>query len=128
MSSKETLTLGQLIDSLDRVRDLKRKIQGDLDKCKAKENELQARIIEMASEQGLSKVTGGTATASISRSIVPVAVDWEKTNAWILRHKALDLFQKRLSPVSYRERLEDHPRGIPGLESHEQVRLNLRKL
>lgn len=126
MSSKETL--GQLIDSLDRVRDLKRKINGDLDKVKAKESELQARIIEMASEQGLSKVTGGTATASISRSIVPVAVDWDKANKFILRHGELALFQKRLSPVRYRELLEDYPRGIPGLESHEQTRLNLRKI
>lgn len=121
-------TLGSLIDSLDRIRDLKREVQSKLNKITAKENEYKERILQVASDQGLAKATGGTATMSISRSIVPVASDWDKTNQFILRHKRLDLLQKRLSPVVYRELLEDYPRGIPGLESREDVRINLRKL
>lgn len=121
-------TLGGLIDKLDRVRDLKRQIQKKLDEATGKENELKELILVMASDQGLSKATGSTATMSISKSIVPVANDWDAANKWILRHSELQLFQKRLSPVRYRELLEDYPRGIPGLESREDVRINLRKL
>lgn len=124
--SKETL--GGLIDKLERVRDVKREIQKKLDAATGKENELKEMILAMASEQGLSKATGTNATMSISKSIVPVAKDWDKVNKWILRNGELQLFQKRLSPVRYRELLEDFPRGIPGLESHESVRINLRKL
>lgn len=121
-------TLGELIDLLDRVRDVKREIQKKLDHASAKENEIKARLLEVATSQRVVKSTGTTASMSISRSIVPVAGDWDLTNKWILRHKELALFQKRLSPVRYRELLEDHPRGIPGLESREDVRINLRKL
>ena len=123
-----TETLGGLIDKLDRVRDLKRQIQKKLDEATGKENELKELILVIASDQGLSKATGSTATMSISKSIVPVANDWDAANKWILRHSELQLFQKRLSPVRYRELLEDYPRGIPGLESREDVRINLRKL
>jgi len=126
--SADTPTLGQLIDMLDRVRDKKRELNEKVSLCSAKEEEIKSMILESAGKQGLSKATGSLATMSISKSIVPVAVDWGKVNPWVLRHKELNLFQKRLSPVRYRELLEDNPRGIPGLESHEQVRVNLRKL
>jgi len=121
-------TLGELIDLLDRVRDVKREVQAQLDKVTAKESEIKARLLEAAIAQKVSKSTGSTATMSISRSIVPVASDWDKVNKFVLRHKELALFQKRLSPVRYRELLEDYPQGIPGLDSREDVRINLRKL
>lgn len=126
--SNETQTLGELIDMLARVRDVKRELNKKVDHATAKENELKDRILALATGQKLSKATGNLASMSISRSIVPVAEDWDKANQWILRHKELALFQKRLSPVRYRELLEDYPRGIPGLESREDVRINLRKL
>jgi len=121
-------TLGTLIDDLDRIRDAKRAVQKKLDAISAKESEYKERILAVAGEQGLSKATGSTATMSISRSISPVANDWEKVNRFVLRHKRLDLFQKRLSPVVYRDLLEEYPRGVPGLESREDVRINLRKI
>ena len=121
-------TLGELIDMLDRVRDAKKGIQDKLNLATAKENELKGMILEAATSQRITKATGSTATMSISRSIVPVAVDWHKANKWILRHGELNLFQKRLSPTRYRELREDYTSGIPGLEDHEQVRINLRKL
>lgn len=123
-----TETLGGLIDKLDKIRDLKREIQKKLDLATGKENEIKELILNMATDQGLMKATGSTATMSISRSLVPYAEDWDAANKWILRHSELQLFQKRLSPVRYRELLEDYPRGIPGLASREDVRINLRKL
>lgn len=128
MNDESKETLGTLIDRLDQLRDFIRENEAKVNKAKKHKSLLEEKILELANDQGLSKATGTSATMSISRSTVPVAADWDKVNKFVLRHKRLDLFQKRLSAPVYRELLEIHTRGIPGLESREDVRVNLRKI
>ena len=128
MNDESKETLGTLIDRLDQLRDFIREQDARVNKAKKHKSLLEEKILELANEQGLSKATGNTATMSISRSIVPSVTDWDKVNKFVLRHKRLDMFQKRLSAPVYRELLETHTRGIPGLESREDVRVNLRKI
>lgn len=121
-------TIGQLIDAMYRCREQRKTKQKEADELKAKQNQIELMLMEALNEQGTRKGEGQLASASISTNIQPVASDWDKAKKWILRHKELELFQKRLSAPRFRELLEDHPRGIPGLDSYEQHTLNLRKL
>lgn len=121
-------TIGELIDAMYRVRQKRLEVQKKVDDLKAKQNQIEAMLMEALNSQKTRKGEGSLASASISTSINPVAKDWDKLNKWILRHKELELFQKRLSAPRYRELLEDYPRGIPGAESYEQHTINLRKL
>lgn len=121
-------TIGELIDAMYRVREKRLSLQKQVDGLKAKQNQVEMMLMESLRDQNTRKGEGSLASASISTSINPVAKDWDALNRWILRHKELALFQKRLSAPRYRELLEEYPKGIPGAESYEQHTINLRKL
>jgi len=121
-------TIGQLIDAMYRVREMRKAKQKEVDELKAKQNQVEAMLMEALTKQGTRKGEGKLASASISTNIQPVATDWDKVKKWVLRHKELELFQKRLSAPRYRELLEERLRGIPGLDSYEQRTINLHKL
>ena len=121
-------TIGELIDAMYRVRQKRLEVQKKVDDLKAKQNQIEGMLMDALTKQNTRKGEGSLASASISTAINPVVNDWDKLNRFILRHKELALFQKRLSAPRFRELLEEHPRGIPGLESFEQKTINLRKL
>jgi len=123
-----TPTIGELIDAMYRVRQKRLEKQKVVDDLKAKQNQIEAMLMDALTKQNTRKGEGTLASASISTAINPTATDWEALNRWILRHKELALFQKRLSAPRFRELLEEHPRGIPGVEPFEQRTINLRKL
>jgi hypothetical protein len=128
MPQEKPYTIGQLTDAMYRVREEKKRRQKKVDECQAKYNELQELLFEALDSQDSRKGEGKEASASISTSVEPTVTDWDKVNKFVLRHKHLDLFQKRLAPAVFRELLEEHPRGIPGIEPREVRRINLRKL
>lgn len=121
-------TIGQLIDAMYRVREMRKAKQKEVDELKAKQNQVEAMLMEALTEQGTRKGEGKLASASISTNIQPVATDWDALKRFVLRHKELELFQKRLSASRYRELLEERPKGVPGLDSYEQRTINLCKL
>ena len=121
-------TIGELIDAMYRVRQKRLEVQKKVDDLKAKQNQIEDMLMNALTKQNTRKGEGSLASASISTAINPVVNDWDKLNRFILRHKELALFQKRLSAPRYRELLEEHPRGIPGLDSFVQKTINLRKL
>lgn len=128
MPQNQPPTIGKLIDAMFRVRELKKQRQAKVDECTAKYNELEAQLMEALDQQDSRKGEGHEASASISTTVQPVVTDWEAFNKFVLRHKRTDLYQKRLSPVVYREILEERPRGIPGTEPATVRKVNLRKL
>jgi|SRR5690625_3510538 len=126
--SDNSPSLGKLIDALDRIRELRREVRKKDDELKAKYNTIEQQVLAQLEEQDSSGSRGRTAQASIKTSIVPTVTDWAALNRYILRHKMTELYQKRLSPVVYRELLEDNPRGIPGTEPFEKVSLHVSKI
>ena len=63
----------------------------------------------------------------VTRSTVPQADDWAAIDAFILKKKALDLLQRRLSVTAWRERL-DSDILVPGTSAFEVVKLGTRGL
>jgi len=127
MPQKSSPTIGQLTDAMFRVREEKKRRQQGVDECQAKYNELEAMLFEALDAQDSRKGEGQMAGASITTQTIPQVDDWAKVNHFVLRHKRLDLFQKRLSPAVYRDLLEER-KEVPGIVPATVRRINLRKL
>lgn len=65
--------------------------------------------------------------AFVTRSEVPTVHDWGPVDRFIIRHKALDLLQRRISVAGWRERL-DSGVLVPGTSKFEVVKLGTRGL
>lgn len=124
------MTIGEKIDALYEARAARLQYQKQCDeeiaKLKGIEEEARASIIEELRAAGLKGAKGTLATAAITQSIVPKASDWEALHGYILEHKALDLFERRISRTAYRERL-DAGEVIPGVEQQVVTDISLTK-
>lgn len=121
-------TIGQLIDAEFRVREKRLALEKQAKELKKKQDQIELMLMDALDDQKTRKGEGSLASASISTSIEPVAQDWEKIDKFILRHKEIQLLQRRIKVERFRELLEERPRGIPGLDTFEKRKINLRKL
>jgi len=121
-------TIGQLIDAMYRAREKKKAFQKQADAMSHKQREIEQMLFDALDQQNTRKGEGSLASASINTSIEPIARDWEKTDRFILRHKEIQLLQRRVHVGRFRELLEERPRGVPGLEPYEKKTISLRKL
>lgn len=90
--------------------------------------ELENELLAAMQAAGTDIVRGDLATVSISESAKPQIADIEKLYQFVLRKKALHLFERRISSTAYREMRESTGKPIPGLTEFTQVRLNVRKV
>ncbi len=124
--SKTKQTVGQAIDGLWRQREKVRKADIKLSELKTLFQEMETELKAEFSDAQIDSARGQRATASISRKVVPAIEDWGKLRTWILRNKAIDMLQKRVSTGAWRERVEATGRGIPGVDAFTKVTINLR--
>lgn len=122
-------TLGELGDKLYAKNE---EIAGINAKLKEKEDEKRAiedKLLAAMLDANTTICRGNKATISISENVRPQIQDLEKFYRYVLRHKALHLFERRIAAVAYRE-LKDSLKGkpIPGLTDFVQQRLNVRKI
>jgi len=119
------MEMGQLIDRLakarEHVRDARAKLEAEEDIFRHLEND----VLNALTDARLELASGSLATASITKTLVPTVKDWEKVEKYILKHKAFDLLQRRMSDKAWRLRYEDGEE-VPGTTPFTVVRLNLR--
>ena len=118
--------LGSAIDELYQTRAQRLKLQQDVEGLKAIETEQREAILNCLALAGLSKASGGLATASIKRSTIPAVFDWEQVHDYIRRENRFDLLQKRISVIACRELYQDDVL-IPGTDAVEDEDLSLTK-
>lgn len=124
---KVPANVGAAIDLLDKMRDERKAVAAKVDAMKKQENELEEAIFNKFKKQELEGARGLRAQCSISRSEVPTADEWEKIDGWIIKNKALDLLQRRLSVEAVRERWKDGV-AIPGVGKFTKISLHLSKV
>ena len=119
------MEMGKLIDKLAKVRERVRTLRSKLEALEDSYRELEDQVLHALTDAKLEKASGALATASISKTVVPTAKDWQEVEEFILKNKALDLLQRRLSDKAWRLRYEE---GIlvPGTEPYTVIKLNLR--
>jgi hypothetical protein len=121
--------LGELGDSIYRKNaeiaaiDAQRK---DLD---AEKRDMENTLMEAMAKAGTSTVRGQLATITIAEHVKPQIVDIEKLYQFVLRKKALHLFERRIATTAYREIREQlGNKPVPGLSEFTVTKLNVRKV
>jgi len=121
----KTAPIGQLIDAQFRHREQRLKKEKEAAAIKKKENYLQEIIISRLQGQGMEKGSGTIATASIKIETLPTLEDLMKLKRWCMRHKDIEIFERRLHKGHWEEVCKDNPRGIPGVGSFKKTKLSL---
>lgn len=97
------LNLGNMIDSLYALRQMRLDVQHKVDDLKAEEVAARELIMSKLDEIGLTKGNGLHATCGIVTKIEPVTEDWDAVHAFIRAENRFDLLQKRLSAPAWRD-------------------------
>lgn len=126
MATKEP-PLGTVIDKLDDLREVKRKLGEQIKVAEKDYNDLMAKLQDRLLKEGMDKATGKKATVSISRVVVANVVDWDAVYKFVKKTGNFQLFQRRISDPAFRE-LAEAKGGVPGLEPFTKVGLNLTSL
>lgn len=118
--------IGAMIDALYALREQRLGIERKAKELKEEEVQARNAIFDKLAELGLTKASGGVATAGIKVSIVPLVEDWDKLWEHIIDQGATDLLQKRISVTAWRARYDDGM-DVPGVSKVEDVDISLTK-
>jgi hypothetical protein len=122
----ELKDLGETIDSLYALRQLRLEKQREIDDMKATETNLRQAIIGLLEDAGLAKASGGMATAGIKVTVEPLVTDWDPVFEYIRKENKFELIQKRISAPAWRE-LKESGILVPGTEENPVVDISLTK-
>jgi len=121
------MNIGSEIDKLVAAREEMRGLQKQIDAIK-QIFDVNAEELRMEMEnQGMKKATGLLGTVSLKDTVVGHVQDWDKVYNYILRNKAFQLMQRRISEPAFREIVELRKgKNIPGIEPFTKKGINLR--
>jgi len=118
--------IGAAVDLLYKVREARKLLDAKSGAEKAQETMIEDAIFNAFDKSDLEGARGKLAQASISRSDVPTVKDWPAFEKYVIKSKALDLLQRRVSVEAFRERVGQGVQ-VPGIEIFTKVRLHLSK-
>lgn len=121
--------LGELGDSIYRKNAEIAAAEEVVKALSAEKRELEDQLLQAMTAAGTDIVRGELATVSISETVRPKIEDWDAFTTFVLRQKALQLFERRIAAVAYRE-MKELLKGkpVPGTSEFTQQRLNVRKV
>jgi len=123
------MKLGDNIDRLHECRSKIREYEALIKEIKEEVSTIEELVLAQMKEAGIDSAKGTKASASVNTKPVANVVDWDKFQAFIHRHKAFHLLQRRVSETAWREEVESrHGKAVPGVEAFEKTSLNLRSL
>lgn len=127
---KPPKTLGACIDLLYAWEGERAEVTRRAEQLKAREQLLETHILDTFSKADLNGAAGRVAKINVIRTEVPQVegdgVGWPKLYAYIVRKKAFDLLQKRLSTSAVRERWAARI-VVPGVSKFTVVTLSVTK-
>jgi hypothetical protein len=121
------MKIGPLIDKMKENRDARGELNDKIKELEAEYARLEGLLMEAMDKEGVTKSTGGAATASISTSIVPQVEDWDEFYKYIHKHKFYHLLERRPSAAGCREIMEEKKK-LPGVVPFVKRKINLRTL
>lgn len=129
MAKPKAVNLGALGDELYAKHEAIAAKNEELKQLQAEERAIEDRLLHAMQEAGTDIARGDRATVSISKIVRPQLQDFAAFERFVLRHKAVHLFEKRIAVTAYRE-MKEKLRGkeIPGVIEYEQTKLNCRKV
>lgn len=100
--------------------------EADASKTKKRYEELKAKMMDHMTHAGTATYKGTKGTVSMTEAEVPTVKDWDKFNTYVLKNKALDLLQRRVSTTAWRDRLEAGQK-VPGVEKFTKYSLRVNR-
>lgn len=123
--TKRPPTLGTMIDRLSAIREKKRAQEEVVKAIDAEYRALETEILERMLAEGADKIGAKTATASVSKSVVPQVENWDLFYSFIHKHKYYHMLERRPATAAFREMLELKG-DVPGVTPFTKTTLNLR--
>ena len=129
------LKLGTLIDRLYKANEHvaeanreKAKIEQEIRRRKARAAKIENEIFDRFKKDKIEGGEGRLAKARLKKVVGPNMRDWSKVAAYVLKHKCVELFQRRISKEAWLEQLEArNGKPVPGIEMYEEVKLSVTK-
>lgn len=106
--------VGTVIDRAHRAREAYRKAASVAEALKKKLDEQEDEVLRALQEARIDMGRGKLGSASIVKTDLPQADDWVEIYSWIIKHKAPELLQRRISGEAYRERIAAGEK-VPGV-------------
>lgn len=119
--------IGAAADRMYEVRQARYQMQKVVDRLQSEETALAEYLIRNVPKSEASGVAGRLARATINKKTKPRVVDWDKLWTYILKNKATDMLQRRVSDEAIQSRWEAK-KQVPGVESIEIVSVSLNKV
>src|SRR2546429_1246917 len=89
-------TPGECADLLWQLREVKRRMESEVAAVAKQLHELEAHALEVLHGAKTKTAKGEVGQVSVRVSLVPSVKDWDAVYAWVVKKKALDLFERRL--------------------------------
>ena len=118
--------LGKQVDHFFLLRERKRQLERQLEELEAEIRFKEMELMASMDAQGISKVTGMSATVSVSESVKPSVEDWTEFEEYIHANRYFHLLERRPSVLGCRELFEKNGR-IPGVVPYIQRKLRMLK-
>ena len=88
----------------------------------------ETEIRERFKKGSLDGAEGKIARVSLKTVTGPQLRDWSKLATYVLKNKAPELFQRRISKQAWLDHLDERKqRPIPGISKYEEIRLSVTK-
>lgn len=107
-------TLGESIDALQKLKLRRRELQNQMDEIDKRISLAEDALMAAMEVQGLQRLSGTLATASISESVKPSVQNWDEFYRFIREHGYFHLLDRRPSVSGCRELFETRG-AIPGV-------------
>jgi hypothetical protein len=118
---------GELVDLLYRARERRLEMQRETKRVEKLENQIKAHFVETlsASSTGLA---GRVARVQIELEAIPQVEDWDLFWRYVVKNKAYELVQKRLSEGAAKERLEAGDGAKAGITVFRAKKVSITKI
>lgn len=116
--------IGTMIDKYIRLDDAVKEVDVKLKKAKEKRTECADFILSRYVKEDIRSARGKLGQISRTERNVPSVFDWDKLCAYVKRHNAFELLQKRVTQEAYKERV-DAGKKVPGVEIFTKIGLSI---
>ena len=123
---KPPKTLGGRADALFKMRQARLALEKRVEKMKSGEAALREVILKDLASERATKASGKLATVSAVTKVVGKVGDWSALHAYVAKHGAFELLQRRLNNAAWQERIEAEG-DVPGVSAETVVELSLTK-
>lgn len=124
--AKEKKTVGQLIDEVFDYDQQVDELEAQIRELKKLRTELEMKLLRKLTQAEIESARGKRAQGAIKVTSYPSIKDRLKFQKFVLKHKAFDLYQNRISSPAYFDRKKE---GIivPGVEVYDKTFVSITK-